>query len=468
MSRDIHAVGLYARISLDRQDGGGVARQIADCRQLTAERWPKAKVLEYVDNDMSAFHGKRRPEYERLLADVRAATVGAVVVYHADRLYRHPKDLEAFIDAVQAAGAEVATVKAGDIDLSAASGRMIARILGSVSRHESERMGERISRAKRERASQGRHPGGGFRPFGLTADRTAVVETEAAVAREVAARIIAGETWYSEVMRLNAAGVLTPRGNQWGQVALRRALTSPHIVGLKTYRGEIVGDAEWPAVLDRETWAELRQAATGRKTGRRPSGRYLLTGMLQCHICGRPLFIKNERRKYAEYRCTTATGSKGQGCGRTSVSMSRLDDHIRERIRGWLADPGRIARIQAWFAGYDDIDTAAELGEIERRLVKARQWWTAGDIDDPGFEEIQGDLNRRRALLAEQQNRRVRPKVNISAALLADTFDNMTVPEQRAVVAVMVATPIVVGPGREADGTTTPIDQRVNIRAAWE
>jgi len=148
--------------------------------------------------------------------------------------------------------------------------------------------------------------------------------------------------------------------------------------------------------------------------------------------------------------------------------MSRLDDHIRERIRGWLADPGRIARIQAWFAGYDDIDTAAELGEIERRLVKARQWWAAGDIDDPGFEEIQGDLNRRRALLAEQQNRRVRPKVNISAALLADTFDNMTVPEQRAVVAVMVATPIVVGPGREADGTTTPIDQRVNIRAAWE
>jgi DNA invertase Pin-like site-specific DNA recombinase len=40
--------GIYARISLDRRDGEGVARQLADCHELAAKRgWD---VAEYVDN----------------------------------------------------------------------------------------------------------------------------------------------------------------------------------------------------------------------------------------------------------------------------------------------------------------------------------------------------------------------------------------------------------------------------------
>src|SRR5690606_3784527 len=132
-------VGIYARISLDRRDGEGVARQLADCRELAKSRgW--TDLVEYVDNDISAFRAKRRPEYERLLEDLHARRLSAVVAYPPARIYRKPADLEAFIDAVQAAGAEVATVRAGDVDLSTASGRMVARILGSVSRHESERI----------------------------------------------------------------------------------------------------------------------------------------------------------------------------------------------------------------------------------------------------------------------------------------------------------------------------------------
>ncbi len=60
-------VGVYARISSDREgDQLGVRRQMEDCERLAEERgWVVVDL--YVDDDISAWSGKRRPEYERLL-----------------------------------------------------------------------------------------------------------------------------------------------------------------------------------------------------------------------------------------------------------------------------------------------------------------------------------------------------------------------------------------------------------------
>lgn len=61
---------IYARISSDIEgSGAGVKRQVQDCHELaTRLGWPVAG--EYIDNDLSAYSGKRRPEYERMLADL--------------------------------------------------------------------------------------------------------------------------------------------------------------------------------------------------------------------------------------------------------------------------------------------------------------------------------------------------------------------------------------------------------------
>ena len=73
------AAAIYARISSD-PDGlaAGVTRQIEDCRAFAERRcWRVADV--YVDNDTSAYSGKRRPEYARLLDDLAAGTRDAVI-----------------------------------------------------------------------------------------------------------------------------------------------------------------------------------------------------------------------------------------------------------------------------------------------------------------------------------------------------------------------------------------------------
>jgi Resolvase, N terminal domain len=62
---------IYARISLDKVgEAAGVGRQIDGCRHLAElEGWSIDEVL--VDNDLSAYSGACRPEYERLLDLVR-------------------------------------------------------------------------------------------------------------------------------------------------------------------------------------------------------------------------------------------------------------------------------------------------------------------------------------------------------------------------------------------------------------
>jgi DNA invertase Pin-like site-specific DNA recombinase len=89
---------LYCRISQDGEGQGlGVARQEADCRHLAERRgWEATEV--YVDNDLSAYSGKTRPAYRRLLAEIEAGRVEAAVAWHPDRLHRSPVELEAFID----------------------------------------------------------------------------------------------------------------------------------------------------------------------------------------------------------------------------------------------------------------------------------------------------------------------------------------------------------------------------------
>jgi DNA invertase Pin-like site-specific DNA recombinase len=58
-----------------------------------------------------------------MLEDIKSGLVDGVVVWHQDRLVRHPKELEEFCEICDAAGVrEMATVT-GDIDLPRDSGR---------------------------------------------------------------------------------------------------------------------------------------------------------------------------------------------------------------------------------------------------------------------------------------------------------------------------------------------------------
>src|SRR4051812_50070182 len=89
---------------------------------------------------------------------VQAGAVDVVVAWDPDRLHRSPAELEAFITAVERAGVDVVTVQAGQWGLSTAAGKLVARMLGSIARHESDHKSERGRRGLEENPPPGRPP----------------------------------------------------------------------------------------------------------------------------------------------------------------------------------------------------------------------------------------------------------------------------------------------------------------------
>src|SRR4051794_37696455 len=83
----------YARISSDPSGKrAGVRRQGEDtAARVAREGWDL--VGTYVDDDTSAFSGKPRPQFDRMVADAAAGHFDVVVVWALDRLCRRIGDL---------------------------------------------------------------------------------------------------------------------------------------------------------------------------------------------------------------------------------------------------------------------------------------------------------------------------------------------------------------------------------------
>jgi site-specific DNA recombinase len=130
---------------LGPENPAGVQRQEQDCRALGAQKgWHLAGV--YCDNDVSAYSGRRRPEYRRLLTDIKAGRIDGVGVWHLDPLHRSPRELEDFFAIVDEAGVTHVATVTGDHNLGTNEGRLQARLLGSVARFESDHKRDRIKR----------------------------------------------------------------------------------------------------------------------------------------------------------------------------------------------------------------------------------------------------------------------------------------------------------------------------------
>jgi site-specific DNA recombinase len=283
---------IYCRISHDKTGAGlGVERQEQDCRELAARLgWSVTEV--FCDNDLSAYSGKRRPRYRAMLEAIRAGRVDAVLAWHTDRLHRSPIELEEYISVCNE-GREVPThcVKAGTLDLSTPSGRMLARTLGTLARYESEHRGERVAAAALQRAQAGERSGGP-RPFGYEDDGITVREPEAVAVRAAVESVLAGASLRSVARELNATGLTTSmKGRSWDAHSVRALLLRSRNAGLRDHQGQAIGPANWPAIVPEEQWRAVVAILTDPARRTSPSDarvKWLGSGIYRCAGCERP------------------------------------------------------------------------------------------------------------------------------------------------------------------------------------
>ncbi len=363
-------VAIYARISQDREGAGvKVDRQVGDCRQYAEQRgWHFDPELVFTDNDVSAYKHRVRKGYRALCQAILAGQADALVVYHADRLHRSNLELEEFIDLIERTNVPVYSVSGGSFDLATSDGRFMARVIGAAARKESDDKARRIRRKQLEKAERGEDHGGGRRPFGYggapkldahgnpvvrtvrrrddetgedhvevvtVMDRNVVNEAEAELIREAAQRVLEGESTWSILRDWTARGIRAAGGGAWNNRSLSQILTSSRVVGRRSHHGQVAttGEdeagvpmyqaAEWPAILDPDTWEGVRAMLPTRSEplGRRPT--YLLSGLVLCP-CGAKMRSQTVRGRR---RYTCVSGPTG-GCGKVSRDAGRLERFV--------------------------------------------------------------------------------------------------------------------------------------------
>lgn len=380
------AAAVYARISSDH-DGtaAAVSRQLEDCR-LWARRHGWIVAEEYVDNDISAYSGKRRPEYARMLEDLSGGQRDGVLVYHLDRLHRQPRELEEFLDLCIRHGISHLACVTGEVDLATHDGQFHARILGAVARKESDDKSRRLRRKHLEIARAGRTSGGGTRPYGYAVDRVTVIRDEAKVIREVAERVLAGESLRSVASELNERGIRTVTGREWTQHTIRQMLTSARISGQREHHGEILGKATWPRIITPAQTARLRAlfADPERRTNR-VARKYLLAGLLRCGPCGTTMVARPREDHTRRYVCPRDPGRGG--CGRTFILAEDVEAFIVDAVLHRLSSPRLAASIRR--RGATDAVAAKTIRELDRDQAQLDELAAAYGRKDISFREWQ-------------------------------------------------------------------------------
>lgn len=448
-------VALYARISSDQSgEGLGVARQLEDCRRLAADRGWEV-FAEYVDNDISAFKDKPRPGFERMLADIKAGLVGAVVAYHQDRLTRRPIEFEQFAEVCQAHGVDQLVTVTSDIGFGNDNGMLIARLTAAVAANESARKSARIRRKVQQNVELGIPNGGAQRPFGYERDKMTVRESEAEIIRVLADRFVQGESLRALVVWMNEQQIpTTAKAEAWRTGALRQILASGRIAGLREHHGEVAGKAAWAPIISIEKREQILQSFASRaRTGRRAPRRYLLSGMLRCGKCGGVLFsaARKTHQGRDERRYVCVSGPDHRGCGSITITALPVEAWLTEACLYRLDTPDAAAVL----AGRHEVDVnraelASQLDRAAARLAELAQMFANEEITKaeylaarPVAEKRANDAAHRLGDLAGQDSLEA---LIGQGAVLKDQWETLTLDRQHAIISAVLSSASI-GPG---------------------
>ena len=143
MGEEKKIAGLYIRVSTEDQAREGFSLPEQEKRLRAMCEYKGYEIYKvYKDAGISAKTGNSRPGFEELLQDIRDKKCNTIVVLKLDRLTRSVFDWEKIIRFLEENDAYLDCAN-DDINTTNANGKMISRILTSVSQQEIERTSER-------------------------------------------------------------------------------------------------------------------------------------------------------------------------------------------------------------------------------------------------------------------------------------------------------------------------------------
>jgi DNA invertase Pin-like site-specific DNA recombinase len=455
---------IYARVSSDPHNRGkSVADQVAECKRECEQRgWHVVEIFDG-DNDRSAsrYATKERKDYARLVEFLRAGNADVLVTWESSRAQR---DLEAYLRLREIAeGNGVQWCYKGRLyDLSRTDDRFTTGLDALLAEREASEIRDRVLRGQRASAEKGLPTASTL--FGYEREyhpktkefvRQLIREDQAAIVREAAERIAAGEAKTAVIRDFNRRGIRTSQGAVWRHRNLQIMLTNPAYIGKRVHRGKVIGDGVWPAILEPDVFYACVQRYANPDPRFNISGhvRHLLSGIPRCGVCGGRIkaFSSNTGHYYTCWGTTGAVGAGRAKC--VNLHRSTFEKHVTALVLERLSRPDAAEL----FADEERADTAreamAEAAEKRARLDEIYDSVAEGKLSPKALERIESKLLPEIAAAEERA-----AAASVAPALrgvvrpdIAEIWPTLPLGQQREIITALMDITLMPNTGRRRD-----------------
>jgi site-specific DNA recombinase len=410
----MNRTAIYARYSSDSQRPSSIIDQQRRCGRYADES--SLQVIASFADEAEGGWKRDRPQYQAMLAAAKRREFDVLLVDDLSRLFRDAGEQNDVLRRFDILDIRVVGVAEG-WDSRAPGAKLMAGFKGIMNEQYLEAIAMQTHRGLEGRVNEGFSAGGsvyGYRTEAVEASgrlighRRLIVEAEADVVRSIYQQYVEGLSPARIAENLNSLGVKAPRGNYWSRNAIygdRRDCSG--ILCNPIYRGEIVWNRS-TFIRDPETGGRVKKRNAAEDWVRTPApelrivpeelceqvkarmastaarseairegmgasartgaeGRYMLTGLLKCSMCGGPISTAGPNL----FGCSVRHNRGDQAC-KNDVKFRRdkTEGTLLDVVRSQLFTTAAIERYTQLLA--EELATQSDSGEdVAATLTKA-------------------------------------------------------------------------------------------------
>ena len=401
---ETNRAAIYARVSDKSQaeeDKTSLSEQTIDM-EAYCERRGLTIVARY--QEVGRGWSKKRPEFQRMLADAREGRFDTIVCWKSDRLSRGMYPAAALMEVVEAYQTRLEAVM-DTIDMKTFG------LMAAIGKIELDNFRERASMGKRGKAKQGRMPNGSV-PYGYRIGedgRPVVYEPEA----EIVQRIFRQYVHEGMVGLAIARQLAQDNAPTWGPGSRWHNAYVCALPGKEVYKGTWwYGKARWvateggdqvyrqpedawigipfPPLVDEQTWdrAQVIKKQRTSLSKRNTKIFYLLQHLLRCAECGLLFACRSKTRAAAKYKNKTysynyKSPQRHYHCygmqrerlrcrERPYIRADRLEELVWSEVKKVVQNPDLIVQGIESLDAQEDDGLAKRIAGAERELRRVQ------------------------------------------------------------------------------------------------
>lgn len=408
---------LYGRQSIEKKDSISVESQLEYCRYETHG----GPYIEYTDR---GFSGKdiNRPDFERMIGDIKAGKIKRVIVYKLDRISRSILDFANMMELFQKYNVEFVS-STEKFDTSTPIGRAMLNICIVFAQLERETIQKRVTDAYYARSKRGFYMGGRV-PYGYRLKETRIDNVRTSMYEEIPEESRQLKLIYDmyadpsnslgDIIRyLNGHNIKHLRGSEWSSARLSEMLRNPVYVkadidvynffigqgaavynpasdftgynACYLYKGPVSETRKQRELTDKEivlaphrgfissgTWLACRTRCLNNRSSAQTckAKSSWLAGKVKCGRCGYALVVRKAKTKMGRYFVCSRAGQSGS-CAGTGCTV------YADILEKWMANAilEKLAEFKK-LSGKNSGDAMPEISALKIRLALI-----SGEID---------------------------------------------------------------------------------------